>query len=804
MAATPLFTANLFAKESDQGTIWNRAQSNPSSRSPATPHYQSSSKFGNSNHGNDDSYDHSTAFIRHNDKNGSGNSSGGGEAEEVAVRYGSGAEYVGGWQNGKRHGHGTMTFSDGTSKLEGEFNKGYLMNGHGTSWESGRVVQGSWVRGQLQGPCTITNTADGSTLQGEFHAGRIRSGEGTLVLDRAVGERQVGRWAEGVFSGQAYRVRGEEQGKGAAYRYTGAVLDGRWHGSGKVEYARKPYVQGGSNSSSEVAGGVSARFLEGKFEEGELVSGTGLVYSGTEAFAQCYQGEWPVLEETEALGRRDGGRKVSQVILGDFIDSTVFSGQGYVLARDGAAYACRWAQGSRVVALRPVEPGSFEAKEAHRLLALLGVLDTHTAQSKFHSSRQEGASFNGARDEYGNPHGHGVLTMPSGDFLEGNFSHGKLNGYGEHWYADGGIFKGHYFNNVRHGRGKLIYADGKTTLEGEFRRGNIFEGRGALRDRRTGDLSVGVWRGGYLEGPGKMVYASGREVRGEFTTGRFRATPTAAGNKAAERAGSGEAPSSSSTVSSSRVSSVSGSSSEDAHAPAVLPSAGAVALTAVAAAEHATAAVSGADVAATAVDTVAPAAAATAASKVQQVILTSGDVLVGVFKAFGKLHGFGEYRYASDGRVYRGNFRRGDRHGEGTLTYADGRTLQGLFRHGKFTTGRGLMVRANGERLEGTWEEGLFTGTGKKVFPDGRTLEGRFEDDKIVDGVGFSDLGQGFSYEGEYKNGLLHGKGVFCFPDGSRREGLFKRGELHAGQETRVGADGAVLILQWVGGRCVG
>ena len=48
-----------------------------------------------------------------------------------------------------------------------------------------------------------------------------------------------------------------------------------------------------------------------------------------------------------------------------------------------------------------------------------------------------------------------------------------------------------------------------------------------------------------------------------------------------------------------------------------------------------------------------------------------------------KLHGYGTYTWAVEGRVYAGHWSKNCMHGQGILEYADGRIYQGSFAKGK-------------------------------------------------------------------------------------------------------------------------
>ena len=129
------------------------------------------------------------------------------------------------------------------------------------------------------------------------------------------------------------------------------------------------------------------------------------------------------------------------------------------------------------------------------------------------------------------------------------------------------------------------------------------------------------------------------------------------------------------------------------------------------------------------------------------VTYSNGKKYVGEFKN-GKKHGQGTQTW-SNGKKYVGEFKNGKRNGQGTMTYSDGRKYVGGVKNGKWD-GKGVSTALDGQRwntlYEGEWEKGKFHGQGKLVvtkIDDDGTLLGRW------------NLGKwkGLTIIGEFRNG---------------------------------------------------
>ncbi len=91
-------------------------------------------------------------------------------------------------------------------------------------------------------------------------------------------------------------------------------------------------------------------------------------------------------------------------------------------------------------------------------------------------------------------------------------------------------------------------------------------------------------------------------------------------------------------------------------------------------------------------------------------------------------HENSEYRWP-DGAVYRGEFAKGHRHGEGTYTFADGSTYTGEWSQGRYH-GVGQCIWTDGRVYKGEWRDGKAHGYGVEKRVDGTVRhEGMWNND---------------------------------------------------------------------------
>jgi hypothetical protein len=105
----------------------------------------------------------------------------------------------------------------------------------------------------------------------------------------------------------------------------------------------------------------------------------------------------------------------------------------------------------------------------------------------------------------------------------------------------------------------------------------------------------------------------------------------------------------------------------------------------------------------------------------------NGDVYEGEWKN-GQRHGQGVYNWY-DGDLYTGPWFEGKRHGHGVFIFTDGRVYDGEYNMGR-REGQGMFVWPYGAKYEGSYHADKRNGYGEYVYPDGRSYQGEYRDDR--------------------------------------------------------------------------
>ncbi len=138
--------------------------------------------------------------------------------------------------------------------------------------------------------------------------------------------------------------------------------------------------------------------------------------------------------------------------------------------------------------------------------------------------------------------------------------------------------------------------------------------------------------------------------------------------------------------------------------------------------------------------------------------------------------------------IYKGQWRKGKRHGRGEQIWPDGSIYQGYWED-DMRNGRGRYVNKKGDVYEGGWKNNIIEGYGKCVYMSGDEYEGAWHKGE-KHGYGMEKYKNQGKYSGVFKKGKKHGQGQESWPDGSEYSGEFKKNEM----------DG-YGVLEWTDGR---
>jgi uncharacterized protein (TIGR02145 family) len=163
-------------------------------------------------------------------------------------------------------------------------------------------------------------------------------------------------------------------------------------------------------------------------------------------------------------------------------------------------------------------------------------------------------------------------------------------------------------------------------------------------------------------------------------------------------------------------------------------------------------------------------------------IYANGDTLTGIWNGL-KFTGNGKLTLAS-GSIYNGDWVNGETYGFGVLTYSNGDSLVGNFIGLKFT-GKGKYTWPNGSIYQGDWKDGVRNGKGKLIWADGGIYVGDWKDD-LRNGKGKFTWADGGIYEGDWKDDKRNGKGKYTWVNGDVYEGDWKGSEYINGVKKNI------------------
>ena len=126
-----------------------------------------------------------------------------------------------------------------------------------------------------------------------------------------------------------------------------------------------------------------------------------------------------------------------------------------------------------------------------------------------------------------------------------------------------------------------------------------------------------------------------------------------------------------------------------------------------------------------------------------------------------------DYQVGDQYGTYEGEWKDGERHGQGTYDDNAGSVYIGEWKYDE-RSGEGIQIYPDGSKYEGQWENDQRSGHGILILSDGGKYkyEGQWENDQR-NGQGILILPDGQKYEGAWKDNKRHGPGTFTDLDGS-------------------------------------
>ena len=263
-------------------------------------------------------------------------------------------------------------------------------------------------------------------------------------------------------------------------RYYGPIVDGRFHGRGRIEWDNGDRYEG--------------QFAKGLFSgKGRFSSRSGDVYEGDfrDGFMAGH-GRMQMLD--------------GSIYVGAFRDD-YFNGSGRYEMPDGEVYDGAFANGYFHGEGRFIDPdGEYRGEFRHGRYWGRGEI-TYAEGEKY-------------RGEFvrGRFHGKGRFENRDGDIYTGDFDKGEFNGTGTYARKDGSRHEGKFVNWRPYGAGR--YVDGAGNVyEGQFVDGQM-EGHGRFVGK-DGTLYEGEFKQWLFDGQGQVRLANGDSYKGGFSRGLY-------------------------------------------------------------------------------------------------------------------------------------------------------------------------------------------------------------------------------------------------------------------------------------------
>lgn len=282
-------------------------------------------------------------------------------------------------------------------------------------------------------------------------------------------------------------------------------------------------------SGLDIACGMGKRLCEGDRFEGEWVRGA--LVEGRAALG--------VNRDLHYCGEvRDGcpsGHGAVRHVNGDLYKGQWLQGKMHgqgtlVWARDDGArchYVGEWRRdlmhghGVEMIGMDQLYEGAFYEGErrGHGTctyatgLVYQGQWHRHLWHGQGKEHLPDGATYEGDY-VHGRRQGWGRFVLVDGTFYEGEWLDGQCHGIGTRTYVDGGHYEGRWVGGRRHGHGKYVHADSACAYKGDWFDGAP-HGHGVMR-YADGGRYEGEWLQGKRHGHGRQCFDDGDSYKGDW------------------------------------------------------------------------------------------------------------------------------------------------------------------------------------------------------------------------------------------------------------------------------------------------
>jgi hypothetical protein len=391
--------------------------------------------------------------------------------DDLKNKNGKTDTYYGQQKDGKRHGQGKITFSDG-SKYDGAWNND-IIEGKGTHYFANKAVyEGNFKNNKQNGIGTMT-FANKNVYNGAWKDSKME-GQGKMTF--ANKDVYNGAWKDSKIHGQGKMTFANKD------VYNGAWKDSKIHGQGKMTFANKNVYNGACENGVGHGQGVMTFFDLGLYNgawkngkrhgQGKMTFFDGNVHNGawengqmngmgtmTNPDGKKYIGEWKD-DEIDGLGSTTSDLHHH---IG-YRQNNILMGPGKITFLDTLN-----AHGGNVHLYKSLE-GNFTNDTALDI-ATVTFLDGRVYKGAFKTAN---TVYNGAAQ------GLGKMTFPdtvNADnrqriypyvSYEGGFEGNKMQGRGAAKSSDGSMTVGNFINDKKSGAFTTIDKNGQISFDGPY------------------------------------------------------------------------------------------------------------------------------------------------------------------------------------------------------------------------------------------------------------------------------------------------------------------------------------------------